>query len=636
MNAFDILSGSAVNLNVQQLGWVLLHSLWQFLLIAIFSAVVLQGLQRFSASSRYTFLVFALVVCVLCPVATWYVHRVDAANHAPSLGVSRQSAKDSHVAQEKAMELFADQQAPEKASKASQPAAPNSAEPLPITRSWLTEIEITFRPWLAWIVGLWTLGVAICAMRPALSWVAISQLRRKGTTPVSPELLEVLRRVSQVIGVTLQVQLLQSKLVHVPIVVGYLRPLILLPVSLLSNFPVAQLEAILAHELAHVHRHDFLVNLWQTIVETLFFYHPAVWWISQRIRIEREHCCDDLVVQVLGNPGEYGRALLAIEQSRGASGVLALGASDGSMLSRIRRIVAYPRNGRVVARWSPLNIFASSLVIAALMGLLSWQSIAQTGSEPPADTNQDPPAIAVEAKPEIKSNRVVDAQGKPIAGAKIDCLRSMKYSWLEAPKSLGVTVSDSEGLFDYPAGLPAKDQFYVYVSAEGFLERVWAANHGEAYVLEQGKRKLDTLVLRRPVTVAGQILGLNGKPLADAEIAVDYMYDNGWCEINGNRVKSDAAGRFVARGLEPANLFVRYESPDATNEEGMPVGIQAGKLCIVAFTATDGQQKDDVVLDLSKCICVVEGVIVDHEEQGVANRWIQATIASANPNLFSS
>jgi hypothetical protein len=127
----------------------------------------------------------------------------------------------------------------------------------------------------------------------------------------------------------------------VPIVVGYVRPIILLPVSLVTDIPTCQLEAILAHELAHVRRHDFVVNLLQTLVETVFFYHPAVWWLSCQMRAEREHCCDDLVVDELGNRLEYGRALLAIEEHRGRGRLttLALGATDGSLLSRVRRIV---------------------------------------------------------------------------------------------------------------------------------------------------------------------------------------------------------------------------------------------------------------------------------------------------------
>jgi beta-lactamase regulating signal transducer with metallopeptidase domain len=209
-------------------------------------------------------------------------------------------------------------------------------------------------------------------MRPVFSWIAIGRLRRIGTSKVSEELLEITRRVSKRLGIARSVAILQSSLVEVPLVVGYLRPMILLPIGLLSNLPMAQLEAIIAHELAHVRRHDFLTNFLQTVVETLFFYHPAIWWFSKRIRIEREHCCDDLAIQVLGNRIEYGRALVAVEKLRGESSVLALSVADGSMLARVRRIVGQSGNGQAASRWTPLNILASCLIVVAISGLLAW------------------------------------------------------------------------------------------------------------------------------------------------------------------------------------------------------------------------------------------------------------------------
>jgi WD40 repeat protein len=188
--------------------------------------------------------------------------------------------------------------------------------------------------------------------------------------PVSDEVLAAMRRVSQRLGLHRAVRVLQSTLAQVPVLVGYFRPVILLPVSLMTSLPVERLEAILAHELAHVRRHDFLVNLVQTLIETLFFYHPAVWWLSRQIRVEREHCCDDLVVASLGSRIEYGRALLAIEELRGASTVLALGAADGSLLSRVRRIVGIAPDHAAVRlsdRW-PVAFVTLGFLLAIALG----------------------------------------------------------------------------------------------------------------------------------------------------------------------------------------------------------------------------------------------------------------------------
>ena len=127
-----------------------------------------------------------------------------------------------------------------------------------------------------------------------------------------------------------------------PTVVGWLRPAILLPVAALASLSPAQVEAILAHELAHIRRHDYAVNVLQTIAETLLFYHPAVWWLSKRIRAEREHCCDDIAVAVCGDPVSYAQALAELETWRTGSTTMAMAATGGALLDRGRRILRVP------------------------------------------------------------------------------------------------------------------------------------------------------------------------------------------------------------------------------------------------------------------------------------------------------
>ncbi len=128
----------------------------------------------------------------------------------------------------------------------------------------------------------------------------------------------------------------------VPTVVGWLRPAILLPIAALASLTPDQVEAILAHELAHIRRHDYAVNVLQTLAETLLFYHPAVWWISKRIRVEREHCCDDIAIEICGDPIGYAQALAELESWRTSSATMALAATGGSLLDRVRRILRMP------------------------------------------------------------------------------------------------------------------------------------------------------------------------------------------------------------------------------------------------------------------------------------------------------
>ena len=141
------------------------------------------------------------------------------------------------------------------------------------------------------------------------------------------------------------ITLLESTLVDVPTVIGWLKPVVLLPASAVAALSPQQLEAILAHELAHIRRHDYLVNLLQTLVETVLFYHPAVWWLSRRIRIERENCCDDLAVSLCGDPVAYANALADLESLRSETAPthhIAMAATGGALLQRVRRLLGAP------------------------------------------------------------------------------------------------------------------------------------------------------------------------------------------------------------------------------------------------------------------------------------------------------
>jgi BlaR1 peptidase M56/Bacterial type II and III secretion system protein len=162
------------------------------------------------------------------------------------------------------------------------------------------------------------------------------------------------------------VRLLQSALVEVPTVIGWLRPVILLPASCVTGLTPRQLESIIAHELAHIRRHDYLVNILQSAVETLLFYHPAVWWVSRRVREERELCCDDLVVEVCGDRVGYARALATLEELRPASAQFALAAAGAPLLQRIRRLAGQPERSAGRAFWP-----VAGITLLLVLGILA-------------------------------------------------------------------------------------------------------------------------------------------------------------------------------------------------------------------------------------------------------------------------
>jgi TonB family protein len=199
--------------------------------------------------------------------------------------------------------------------------------------------------WLAlarqWILPVWAFGVAVFAIRFALAWRHVAALRRVADRAESA-LADAVSGLARRMSVTRPVRVLVSRLAEAPSVVGWLRPAILMPAAALAGLDAAQLQAILAHELAHIRRHDYLVNMLQTIVETLLFYHPAVWWVSARMRHERELCCDDLAVRHCGDAIGYARALTRLERIR-AVPEPAVAANGGSLLYRIQRLTGTAR-----------------------------------------------------------------------------------------------------------------------------------------------------------------------------------------------------------------------------------------------------------------------------------------------------
>ena len=200
-------------------------------------------------------------------------------------------------------------------------------------------------------MSVWLAGVTMLTLRLLSGWIWVQRMKSHGAAPAGTAIDGLAQRLTRRLHITRTVRLLESALVDVPTVIGWLKPVVLLPTSALAGLTPQQLEAILAHELAHIRRHDYLVNLVQTLVETLLFYHPAVWWVSRRIRIERENCCDDLAISLCGDPVTYAAALAELEGLRSTGGRLALAASGGSLVQRVRRVLGAPSHAGRAPGW---------------------------------------------------------------------------------------------------------------------------------------------------------------------------------------------------------------------------------------------------------------------------------------------
>jgi beta-lactamase regulating signal transducer with metallopeptidase domain len=369
---------------VERLGWTLLHSFWQFALVALLLWLGLRMLVHRSAHARYCACSAAMLCLLLLTAATLIIVPVAEAETAverfePHADIAQNAGDNSLVVADGSERIgeipvlesdpttvvWSTSGAPPKSETADgggRQAESENAEP-PVAVRWTKRIETVVGPWLPTIVALWFLGVMLFSIRPLIGWREVRRLRQTATSTVPVHTIELLKCTASRLGITRAIDVAQSALVEVPAVIGALRPLILLPVGAITGLSTKQLEALLAHELAHIRRHDYLVNLLQTVVETLLFHHPAVWWISRQMRIEREHCCDDVAVGVTGDRVNYGQALLAVEELRGAS-VLAVGLGSGSLTSRIRRLLM-PQPTEASYRSGGMAV----LVLSAIVGL---------------------------------------------------------------------------------------------------------------------------------------------------------------------------------------------------------------------------------------------------------------------------
>lgn len=226
------------------------------------------------------------------------------------------------------------------------------------------------RPLMPWLVALWFCGVLAIAARSLWQWRHLQKLVRGASRPGAAWESRMVQLRAR-FGVMRPVRLLSSVRVVTPMLVGWIKPVILLPASLLSGFPPQQVELIIAHELGHIRRWDYLANLAQVVVETVLFYHPVVHWISRDVRNAREECCDDLVLQVAsGKALTYARALAGLEELRHDPGfaVPALGAGGGELLTRIRRIVGVAAMTQPAPRNALLPLLA-----AATLAFGAWR-----------------------------------------------------------------------------------------------------------------------------------------------------------------------------------------------------------------------------------------------------------------------
>jgi beta-lactamase regulating signal transducer with metallopeptidase domain len=342
----------------------LLHFLWQGAALAALAYVAMSICR--SASTRYAVGVATLGLMLLAPVATFLLSR------------SQETASSPAMTENALIQTVTSQN-------------PHGSTVVKVT---LNRQESASTPtYFPWLVELWFIGVVLLSLRSAGGILLIERLRRRETTPVTQGLLELCISLQRRMGLTRVVRYCESLRLDAPAVAGWLRPVVLLPMSAVTGLTEVQLEAVIAHELAHIRRYDALVNLFQVGVETLLFYHPAVWWLGKRVRVEREHCCDDEAVALCGSPVTYAHALTRMAESK-AVPQLAMAVNRNPLVARVARLLG--ANAAAEVRGASLSagvlcLSAALLAGSALLGSVHHIQAAQTPAPALAPTAKEAP-----------------------------------------------------------------------------------------------------------------------------------------------------------------------------------------------------------------------------------------------------
>lgn len=297
---------------VDALGWTIFHSIWQGMIIGLILMLIVRFRRNLSSQSRYLLGVLSLAAIFSSSLLTFVIA------YQPAASISQMvSPASGHIS------------VPGK--------FPQPADGMVYIPGWKEHLTWTFD----YVSIIWFIGVLLLMVRLAGGLLVIQRMRWQQVSPLPAGWERSLRHLAHRVGLRRPITFLQSQKVRVPTVIGILKPVVLVPAMILSGWPAEQLETIMVHELAHIRRHDFLINILQSVMEAVFFYHPIVWIISDNIRQEREHCCDDHTIKFCGKVSVYARALanlgaLQIDTARPA---LAITGNKKSIKYRVERLI---------------------------------------------------------------------------------------------------------------------------------------------------------------------------------------------------------------------------------------------------------------------------------------------------------
>jgi bla regulator protein BlaR1 len=321
---FKILSDDII----EALGLTIVHSLWQGALIAILLGILMLATNKFTSGTRYILAVTASLFMLICPVYTFIKNYNPETKYQNATAIAKNSDSgtlyESQITQEEENTIIADKNV-------------FSLNP--------RQFKSYFYRHFPLIVTIWLLGILAFTLKFIGGLAYTQRLKYYRISRVSAEWQKKFKKLCIRLNIKNTVKIYESALAKVPMVIGLIKPIILLPVSAFTGLSPKQLESIIVHELAHIIRRDYLVNLIQSVVEILFFYHPAVWWINGVIRAERENCCDDIAIEQTGDSVNYAKALANIQEQLllKENLAMAIAGNKNQLLKRIKRLLNQPK-----------------------------------------------------------------------------------------------------------------------------------------------------------------------------------------------------------------------------------------------------------------------------------------------------
>ncbi|HEX9200042.1 MAG TPA: TonB family protein [Acidobacteriaceae bacterium] len=537
---------------IHALGWTLLHFCWQGAIVAGVLWCVLALLGGRSSQARYGAACWALVLIVVAPLMT-FARLATAEYKLAQANTGAGNVIDPGIV------LWVG---------AGEPAA-----------SWPMRMMMAMDHWVPWILMLWLAGVVMYGVRLNAGLLVAHAMKSRDTHAVADELQRIFDVLRRRLGIARAVRLMHSARVEVPTVIGWLRPVVLIPASCLTGLTAEQIEAIFCHELAHVRRHDYLVSVFQSVVEALLFYHPAVWWVSKQVRRERECCCDEMAVGAGGDVLAYARALSYLEERRAYVPEFVLGANGGVLKMRIKRLLGT----REDVAGSPIAAMVLLGVVVALAGSY-FVSVARAQSKA-AQAAQ----VAVVAS-------VVPAQAEEADPAQKQ-MPSVYRAWLE--QDVRWIISDAEAQAfkrltndeerdkfieqfwerrnstQGSAGNSFKDEYYARIAYanQHFASGIpgWKTDRGRFYIVNGKPKSIDAHPSGDPSTLPFEVWHYRAVDGIGHDLDVKFV-DSGQ---NGNYrlVSEGPQGRADTPAFNrPVLVPVRYSPAQTDSPSTAPVG----------------------------------------------------------------